>query len=97
MCKYYPNTGESVELKKRFCLNGINLIQLICYSDKSQIEKSKLAKKLLTNDEFIKACNKDYSLPKRYDIPRKLCANGSWNLLQVFFVIKKKLSTVRGS
>ena len=97
LCKYYPNTGESVELKKRFCLNGINLIQLICYSDKSQIEKSKLAKKLLTNDEFIKACNKDYSLPKRYDIPRKLCANGSWNLLQVFFVIKKKLSTVRGS
>ena len=97
LCKYYPNSGESVELKKRFCLNGINLIQLICYSDKSKIEKSKLAKKLLTNNEFIKVCNKDYSLPKRYDIPRKLCANGSWNLLQVFFAIKKKLSTVRGS
>lgn len=95
LCKYYPNTGESVELKKRFCLNGINLIQLICYSDKSRIEKTESAKKLLTNDEFIQACNKDYSLPKRYDIPRKLCVKGSWNLLQIFFAIKKKLSAVR--
>ena len=95
LCKYYPHTGESVELKKRFCLNGINLIQLICYSDKSQIEKSKLAKKLLANDEFIKVCNKDYSLPMRYDIPRILCVKKSWNLLQTFFAIKKKLGAVR--
>lgn len=93
---YCPDAPESRELKKRFCLNGINLIQLVCYSDKSRSEKSKLAKKLLENDEFIKVCNEDYLLQTKYDIPRRLCANGSWNLLQMFFVIKKQLSTLRG-
>ena len=69
---YCPSMPESKELKKRLCLNGINLIQLICYSDRTQGEKKRLAKKLLVNNDFIDACRENYDLPIKYDLPRKL-------------------------
>lgn len=93
---YCPSMPESKELKKRLCLNGINLIQLICYSDRTQGEKKRLAKKLLVNNDFIDACRENYDLPIKYDLPRKLCLYNNWNGLQVFFLIKGRLSRIKG-
>lgn len=94
--KYRPNVSESMELKKRLCLNGVNLIQMIAYSDRDQDEKKTLAKKLLLNNEFINTCKEDYELPIKYDIPRKLCLHNNWKCLQFFFLIKKSLSSIKG-
>lgn len=93
--KYCPNAPESKELKKRFCLNGINLIQLVCYSDKPQGEKEFFVRKLLENSDFIMACRENYDLPFKYDFPRKLCAKENWTGLQSYFWIKKAISNVR--
>ena len=88
---------ESREVKKRLCLNGINLIQLICYSQKSNDEKKKLAKKLLTNSDFTDVCGLEFHLPLKYEIPQKLCAKKKWIELKMFFAVKRKLSAIKRS
>lgn len=93
--KYCPNVPESYALKKRFCLNGINLIQLICYSNKPQGEKTFLVRKLLENGDFIVACKENYDFPFKYDFPRKLCARRNWTGLRSYFGIKKSISYLR--
>lgn len=92
--EYCPKAHESKELKERFCINGVNLIQLICYSDKTKKEKKVLARKLITNSEFVSVCQEEYSFPFKYNFPKKLCARGSWINLQIFFWIKKKISKI---
>lgn len=94
--EFCPQKENSLEIKKRFCLNGINIIQLICYSNKSSFEKKKLAMKLLCNDDFVEVCREKYSLPFKYDLPRKLSCKKSWYGLQVFFGFKKKIGCMRG-
>ena len=93
---YCPHAEKSIELKKRFCLNGVNIIQLICYSDKSKHEKKVLVKKLLNNKDFIEVCSKKYNLPFKYDFPRKLCLRKNRVALQIFFWGKEKISSMRG-
>lgn len=94
--KYCPEVENSKELKKRFCLNGINLIQMICYTSKAQSEKKVLAQELLLNKDFIEVCKERYDLPFKYDLPRRLCKKGKWRELQRFFWIKEKMSYMRG-
>ena len=92
---YCSDAVESVALKKRLCLNGINLIQLICYSDKTAEEKRTMTEKLLKSKDFIEACQQNYNLPFKYDFPRKLCARGNWNGLQCFFWAKGRINSLR--
>lgn len=92
---YCPDNPESRALNERLCLNGINLMQLICYSDKPSTEKKDLAERMLKSDDFIKVCQQTYALPFKYDFPRKLCAKGNWSALQVFFWIKYRLSNLK--
>lgn len=92
---YCPSLTGSKEMRKRLCLNGLNLIQLICYSQRSQSEKYTLVKKLLGNTDFIEACKEDYSLPIKYNLPRWLCVENCWGGLQCFFWWKKRISAVK--
>lgn len=92
---YCQDVLESRTLNERLCLSGINLIQLVCYSDKTRVEKRNLAERMLRNGDFIRVCQQEYDLPFKYDFPRKLCVRGNWRALQVFFWIKRGLSYVK--
>lgn len=80
------------ELEKRLCLNGINLLQLIFYTDKPEKEKKSKAMSMLNEDTFVQCCQFDYGLPVKYDIPRKLCTSRSYMMIRLFFKCKQLLS-----
>lgn len=93
---YCPNIIDSDVLKKRLCLNGINLIQLICYSDKTRLEKKTLINQMLSSNDFLSACQQEYTLPFKYDMPRRLCVKGNWIILQIFFFFKRQFRNLKG-
>lgn len=88
-----PNLRGYNELKKRLCLNGINVLQLLFYSNEKN--KYKLAIELLENNDFNNACKLKYSLPLKYDIPRVLCKNKNYIFLKLYFKCKKLVSIIK--
>lgn len=78
-------------MEERFCLNGINLLQLLLCSNCTKNEKEILATTILSNSEFKAACRSDFRLPLKYEIPRKLCNVNNFTGLKIFFKTKKIL------
>lgn len=79
--------------EERLCLNGINVLQLLFYSNEKN--KYKLAMELLENNDFNNACKLKYSLPLKYDIPRVLCKNKNYIFLKLYFKCKKLVSIIK--
>lgn len=81
--------GEKVEkskvIEERLCSNGIGMIQLICYSDRSNQEKKSLIRKLLYKKDFIRCCHMKFDFPLKYAIPQELCKRKDYYALRVFF------------
>lgn len=76
-------------LEKQLCLKGINLLQLLFYSNINQSEKMINADKMVSNLEFQYACEGEYAFPLKYTIPQKLCRKKSRIGLMIFFLLKK--------
>lgn len=86
---YSQEDNEAGPLEERLCINEINLLQLLFYSDCDNSLKKSLTLELFKTSEFIKACNYDWNFPVKYDIPRKMCARKSIMSLRCFYFIKK--------
>lgn len=76
-------------MEERFCLNGINLLQLLMCSDFTKNEKKILATTILSNSEFDAACRSNFRLPLKYEIPRKFCISKNQKMLTLFFWVKR--------
>lgn len=76
-------------LEQQLCLKGINLMQLLFYSNFSQLKKIKIASEIISNPEFQFACRGEYRFPLKYVIPQKLCKKANINGLRFFFSLKK--------
>ena len=74
-------------LEERLCLNGINMLQLLFYSNEKN--KRTLAYTLLQNKAFHDACALKYRFPMKYEIPHILCKNSNYMMLRIFFICKK--------
>lgn len=89
----YGFWGETCSsMKKQFFLNGVNLLQLLFYSDYKQDKKVRLAMEILANSAFKEVCSADFPLPLKYAIPRKLCKANNFTGLKYFFWAKKFLT-----
>lgn len=93
--QYGNRNDEYGILEERLCINGINLLQLLFYSDCSKELKQSLILKLFNTSEFINACGHDWGFPKKYDIPRRLCAKKSIVKLKYFYLIKKTIQQLQ--
>lgn len=74
-------------LEKRLCLNGINVLQLLFYSDLKN--KKALAYELLENETFHAVCELEYQFPMKYEVPRILCRSKRYTMLKAFYKCKK--------
>lgn len=81
-----------IPMKKRFFFNGIDLLQLLFYSDYKHDEKELLATEFLSNPDYKEVCNADFQLPLKYGIPRNLCKKNNFMGLALFFRIKQNLT-----
>lgn len=85
----YGFWGETCSsMKKQFFLNGVNLLQLLFYSDYKQDKKVRLAMEILANSAFKEVCSADFQLPLKYEIPRKFCKASNITGLRLFWGIK---------
>ena len=90
---HYGFWGETCSsMKKQFFLNGVNLLQLLFYSDYKQDKQERLAMEILSNPAFKEVCSADFPLPLKYAIPRKLCKKNNLIGLELFFRIKQNLT-----
>lgn len=90
---HYGFWGETCSsMKKQFFLNGVNLLQLLFYSDYKQDKQERLAMEILSNPAFKEVCSADFPLPLKYAIPRKLCKKNNLIGLELFFRIKQYLT-----
>lgn len=90
--KYGLFYKSDIFMEKRLCLNGINLLQLLFYSNLSRNKKEKLAMDIMSNIDFKNACRENFKLPIKYEVPRKLCIDNNIIGINLFFLIKKALS-----
>ena len=77
-------------LEERLCINGINLLQMLYYSDRDGKRIS--AKRWLANQHFHRSCLGRYDLPFKYRIPKYMCALNFERGLSTFFYGKKMLA-----
>lgn len=90
---HYGFWGETCSsMKKQLFLNGVNLLQLLFYSDYKQDKQERLAMEILSNPAFKEVCSADFPLPLKYAIPRKLCKKNNLIGLELFFRIKQNLT-----
>ena len=82
-------------LEERLCINGINLLQLLFYSNHKKSYKKKLANRLLNYSKFVDACKTKWGFPCKYDIPRKLCAKKKYKELERYYAVKKIIQNLR--
>lgn len=91
----YGFWGETCSsMKKQFFLNGVNLLQLLFYSDYKQDKQARLAMEILSNPAFKEVCSADFPLPLKYAIPRKLCKANNFTGLKHFFWAKKNFDEI---
>lgn len=86
------NTEQSNVLEERLCLNGINLIQLLCYGNVPNKYKNEQINKLISNETFRTICQKHFNFSIKYKIPQALLTNRCPAGVRIFFSIKKALS-----
>ena len=89
----YGFWGETCSsMKKQLLLNGVNLLQLLFYSDYKKDEKARLAMKILSDSTFREVCSADFQLPLKYEIPREFCKASNITGLRLFWGIKRYLT-----
>lgn len=87
--QYLHNDTLLYHLRRQLCLNGINLLQLLFYSDYTQAQKRKLAIEILSNPTFAYVCQDTYDFPLKYKIPCTLCKKKSVLGIKLFFSCKR--------
>lgn len=93
--QYSCEDNEAGPLEERLCINGINLLQLLFYSDCDNSLKKSLSLELFKASEFINACNYNWNFPIKYDIPRKICVRKSIIELRCFYFFKKTIQQIQ--
>ena len=82
------NIDNSV-VERRLCLNGINLVQLLFYSDASWKYKKEKIKELLGYQEYQAVCSLNFNFPLKYKIPQILLNKKKILGIRIFFFVKK--------
>ena len=82
-------TIDNNVVERRLCLNGINLVQLLFYSDASWKDKKEKIKELLGYQEYQAVCGLNFNFPLKYKIPQILLNNKKILGIRIFFFVKK--------
>lgn len=93
--QYIHSNSLLYALQRQLCLNGINLLQLLFYSERTYAQKKKLAMEILSNPTFSYICQNTYGFPMKYKIPYILCKKKSFLGIKLFFFCKRKIAQIR--
>lgn len=93
--QYLHNDTLLYSLRRQLCLNGINLLQLLFYSDYTQAQKRKLAIEILSNPTFSYVCQDTYDFPIKYKIPCIFCKKKIILAIECYFYCKRKITELR--
>ena len=87
--KQYCGEINSNIVEKTLCLTGLYLIQSICDSKKSFLEKIKKTNELLESLEFRYCCSLRYGFTIQQRIPQQLAKYKLVRMLGMFFCVKR--------
>ena len=85
---------NSIIVEKRLCLNGINLVELLCSSNASWKYKKAKIEELLNYNEYQTVCEINFCFSLKYRIPQFFLNNKMLNEISSYFFLKRKIKKI---